>query len=311
VLESFHSYHQLAKYLWINSSFIIHHSSFKKNMAVALEDIKKLRDMTGAGMGDCKKALEGADGNIEAAIDLLRRNGQKLAVKRADREANEGVCIALTSHNRNNGIVMKLACETDFVAKNEKFVALAEGFAAIALKSLPESLEAFLALKTEEGITVGEKVAEQTGIVGEKLEITNYEFIKTAAGAGQVIPYIHMGNRAAVIVALNQEGPDLIEAGKNVAMQVAAMKPIALDKDGVDADTINREIEVGKEQARAENKPEAMIEKIALGKLARFYKDSTLLNQDYVKDGSMTVAAYLNSVSKGLTATAYKHINLG
>jgi elongation factor Ts len=280
-------------------------------MAVALEDIKKLRDMTGAGMGDCKKALEGADGNIEAAIDLLRRNGQKLAVKRADREANEGVCIALTSHNRNNGIVMKLACETDFVAKNEKFVALAEGFAAIALKSLPESLEAFLALKTEEGITVGEKVAEQTGIVGEKLEITNYEFIKTAGGEGQVIPYIHMGNRAAVIVALNQEGPDLIEAGKNVAMQVAAMKPIALDKDGVDADTINREIEVGKEQARAENKPEAMIEKIALGKLARFYKDSTLLNQDYVKDGSMTVAAYLNSVSKGLTATSYKHINLG
>jgi elongation factor Ts len=290
-------------------SFIVHH--YFNKMAVALEDIKKLRDMTGAGMGDCKKALEGADGNIEAAIDLLRRNGQKLAVKRADREANEGVCIALTSHNRNNGIVMKLACETDFVAKNEKFVALAEGFAAIALKSLPESLEAFLALKTEEGITVGEKVAEQTGIVGEKLEITNYEFIKTAGGEGQVIPYIHMGNRAAVIVALNQEGPDLIEAGKNVAMQVAAMKPIALDKDGVDADTINREIEVGKEQARAENKPEAMIEKIALGKLARFYKDSTLLNQDYVKDGSMTVAAYLNSVSKGLTATAYKHINLG
>ncbi len=280
-------------------------------MAVALEDIKKLRDMTGAGMGDCKKALEGANGDLEGAIDLLRRNGQKLAVKRADREANEGVCIALTSHNRNNGIVIKLACETDFVAKNEKFVALAENFAAIALKNLPESLEAFLACKTEEGITVAEKVAEQTGIVGEKLAIANYECIKTAAGEGQVIPYIHMGNRAAVIVALNQEGPDLIEAGKNVAMQVAAMKPIALDKDGVDADTINREIEVGKEQARAENKPEAMIEKIAMGKLARFYKDSTLLNQDYVKDGSMTVSAYLNSVSKGLTATAYKHINLG
>ena len=280
-------------------------------MAVALEDIKKLRDMTGAGMGDCKKALEGANGDLEGAIDLLRRNGQKLAVKRADREANEGVCIALTSHNRNNGIVIKLACETDFVAKNEKFIALAENFAAIALKNLPESLEAFLACKTEEGITVAEKVAEQTGIVGEKLAIANYECIKTAAGEGQVIPYIHMGNRAAVIVALNQEGSDLIEAGKNVAMQVAAMKPIALDKDGVDADTINREIEVGKEQARAENKPEAMIEKIAMGKLARFYKDSTLLNQDYVKDGSMTVAAYLNSVSKGLTVTAYKHINLG
>ena len=280
-------------------------------MAVSLEDIKKLRDMTGAGMGDCKKALEGANGDIEGAIDFLRKNGQKLSVKRADREAKEGVCIALTSHNRNNGIVVKLACETDFVAKNEKFVALAESFATIALKHLPESLEAFLALTTEEGITVAEKVAEQTGVVGEKLELTDYHFIKTAAGEGQVIPYVHMGNRAAVIVSLNQEGPDLIDAGKNVAMQVAAMKPVALDKDGVSPETINREIEIGKEQARAENKPEAMIEKIAMGKLNRFYKDSTLLNQDYVKDGSMTVLAYLNSVSKGLTATDYKHINLG
>jgi len=280
-------------------------------MAVSLDDIKKLREMTGAGMGDCKKALEASNSNIEGAIDFLRKSGQKLSVKRADREAKEGVCIALTSHNRNNGIVIRLGCETDFVAKNEKFVALAESFAAIALKKLPASKAALLEEKTEEGITINEKVQEQTGIIGEKIELVAYDFIKTAGGEGQVIPYVHMGNRAAVIVALNQEGPDKIEAGKNVAMQVAAMKPVALDKTGVSEEVITREIEIGKEQARAEGKPEAMIEKIAFGKLNRFYKDATLLNQDYVKDGSMSVTAYLNSISKGLTVTEFKHVQLG
>lgn len=278
--------------------------------AVSIADIKKLRDMTGAGMGDCKKALENSDGDIEGAIDFLRKLGQKLSVKREDREAKEGVCLAVVSHNRNNGIVLRLSCETDFVAKNEKFVALAESFAEIALKNMPESLEALLAIKMED-ITVGEKVVEQIGIIGEKLEISDYGFIKTVAGQGQVLPYVHAGNRAAVIVALNQEGPDLIEAGKNVAMQVAAMKPVAVDETGVSADTVAREIEIGKEQARAEGKPEAMIEKIAQGKLARFYKDFTLLKQDYVKDGSKNVGAYLNSISKGLTVTEFKHVKLG
>lgn len=279
-------------------------------MAVSIADIKKLRDMTGAGMGDCKKALENSDGDIEGAIDFLRKLGQKLSVKREDREAKEGVCLAMVSHNRNKGVVLRLSCETDFVAKNEKFVALAESFAEIALKNMPESLEALLAIKMED-ITVGEKVTEQIGIIGEKLEISDYGFIKTVAGQGQVLPYVHAGNRAAVIVALNQEGPDLIEAGKNVAMQVAAMKPVAVDESGVSADTVAREIEIGKEQARAEGKPEAMIEKIAQGKLARFYKDFTLLKQDYVKDGSKNVGAYLSSVSKGLTVTDFKHVKLG
>ena len=280
-------------------------------MAVALSDIKQLREMTGAGMSDCKKALEASNGDMEGAIDFLRKLGQKLTVKRADRDAKEGVCIALTSANRNNGIVIKLGCETDFVAKNDKFVALANTFAEIAMKNIPASVEELLTLPTADGISVSEKLAEQTGIIGEKLELSGYGFIKTAAGEGQVLPYIHMGNRAAVIVALNQEGPDLIEAGKNVAMQVAAMKPVAVDKDDVSAETIEREIEIGKEQARGEGKPEAMVEKIAQGKLQRFYKDSTLVNQDYVKDGSMNVAAYLNSVSKGLTVTAFKHVQLG
>ncbi len=267
--------------------------------------------MTGAGMGDCKKALENSNGDIEGAIDFLRKLGQKLSVKREDREAKEGVCLALTSHNRNNGVVLRLSCETDFVAKNEKFVALAESFAQIALKNLPADTAALLALTTEEGITVEDKVKEQIGIIGEKLEITDYSFIITEAGAGQVIPYVHMGNRAAVIVSLNQEGPDLIEAGKNVAMQVAAMKPVAVNEQGVDSETIAREIEIGKEQARTEGKPEEMVEKIAMGKLNRFYKDFTLLKQDYVKDGSKSVAAYLDSVSKGLSVTAFKHIKLG
>jgi elongation factor Ts len=280
-------------------------------MAVSIDDIKKLRDMTGAGMGDCKKALENSDGDIEGAIDFLRKLGQKLSVKREDREAKEGVCIALTSHNRNNGIVMRLSCETDFVAKNDRFVALAQSFAEIALKNLPATTADLLALMTEENITIEDKVKEQIGIIGEKLEISDYGFIKTAAGAGQVVPYVHMGNRAAVIISLNQEGPDLVEAGKNVAMQVAAMKPVAVDEKGVDADTIAREIEIGKEQARGEGKPEEMIEKIALGKLNRFYKDFTLLKQDYVKDGSKNVAAYLDSVSKGLTVGEFKHVKLG
>ncbi len=280
-------------------------------MAVGIADIKKLRDMTGAGMGDCKKALESSDGDLEGAIDFLRKLGQKLSVKREDREAKEGVCLAVVSHNRNNGIVLRLSCETDFAAKNEKFVALAEDFAAIALKNMPETLEALLALKTEENITIGEKIAEQIGVIGEKLEISDYGCIKTAAGQGQVLPYIHAGNRAAVIIALNQEGPELIEAGKNVAMQVAAMKPVAVDETGVSSETVAREIEIGKEQARAEGKPEAMIEKIAQGKLARFYKDFTLLKQDYVKDGSKNVGTYLNSISKGLTVTEFKHVKLG
>ena len=280
-------------------------------MAATIEDIKKLRDMTGAGMGDCKKALENSDGDIEGAIDFLRKLGQKLSVKREDREAKEGVCLALTSANRNTGVIIRLACETDFVAKNDRFVELAQSFAAIALENLPETTAELLALKTDENITIEDKIKEQIGIIGEKLEIIDYGYIKTEAGEGQVIPYVHMGNRAAVIIALNQEGPDKVDAGKNVAMQVAAMKPVAVNKDSVDASMLERELEIGREQARGEGKPEEMIEKIAQGKLNRFYKDSVLLNQDYVKDGSKTVSAYLDSVSKGLTVTAFKHVKLG
>ena len=281
------------------------------SVAISAKDVKQLRDMTGAGMMDCKKALAEAEGDINKAIELLRKKGQKLSAKRADRDAKEGVVIAKTSGNRNNGVVIRLSCETDFVAKNEKFIAFADSIADIGLKNLPDSIEDFLALPYDSGMTVGEKITEQIGVNGEKHELATYHKLETAAGEGQVIPYIHMGYRAGVIVALNVEGPNIIEPGKNVAMQVAAMRPIALDKDGIDASVINSEIEIGKEQARQAGKPEAMLEKIAMGKLNKFYKERTLLNQQYVKDGKQTVQSYLTSIDKNLTITAYKHVELG
>ncbi|MEM6965674.1 MAG: translation elongation factor Ts [Bacteroidota bacterium] len=278
---------------------------------ISAKDVKQLRDMTGAGMMDCKKALVEAGGNIEEAIAILRKKGQKLSAKRADRDAKEGAVIAKTSANRNNGIIVRLSCETDFVAKGEGFVNFANEIAAIALKNRPDTLEELLALPYADGLTIGEKVTEQVGVIGEKVEVKAYEKIETAAGEGQVLSYIHMGNRAAVLVALNLEEPDYIEPGKNVAMQVAAMKPIALNKDSVDASVVEKEIEIGMEQARQQGKPEAMLEKIAMGKLNKFYKENTLMSQQYVKDGSMNIEGYLKSIHKDLTVTAFKHIALG
>ena len=278
---------------------------------ISAKDVKKLRDLTGAGMMDCKKALTEAEGDTEKAIELLRKKGQKMAGKRADRDAKEGVVIALTSANRNNGVIIRLGCETDFVAKGESFVNLANSIAELALKNLPASLEDLLALPYEGGMSVSEKLIEQIGVIGEKVEVSKYEKIVTAAGEGQVIPYIHMGYRAGVIVALNLEGPSFIEPGKNVAMQVAAMRPIALDKDGVDATVVEKEIEIGKEQARLEGKPEAILDKIAMGRLNKFYKERTLLNQMYVKSNKQSITQYLQSIDKKLTVTDFKHVELG
>ncbi len=280
-------------------------------MSIKASDVKALRDQTGAGMMDCKKALTESNGDFDKAIEILRLKGQKLSVKRADREAKEGVVIAKTSHNKNNGIVVRLSCETDFVAKGEDFIKMADAIADIALSNLPENNEALLTLPFGDGMTIGEKVVEQTGVIGEKIELSSYKKIVTEAGQGQVLPYIHMGYRAGVIVALNLEGPEFEEPGKNVAMQVAAMRPVALDKDGVDASIVEKEIEIGKEQARQEGKPEEMLEKIALGKLGKFYKQSTLLNQAYVKDSKQSVSAYLKSINGDLTITDFKHIELG
>jgi len=280
-------------------------------MEIKAKDVKALRDQTGAGMMDCKKALIESEGNFEEAIKVLRLKGQKLSLKRADREAKEGVVIAKISHNKNNGVVVRLSCETDFVAKNDDFVKFAESIAEIALKNLPEDTAALNSLPYDAAMSIGDKVTEQIGVTGEKLEVTSYAKIETKAGEGQVLPYIHMGYKAGVIVAVNLEGPQYEEPAKNVAMQVAAMKPVALDKDQVDESIVQKEIEIGKEQARQEGKPEAMIEKIAMGKLGKFYKQSTLLNQSYVKDNKVSVQGYLKTVHADLTVTDFKHVELG
>ncbi len=275
-------------------------------MAITAQDVKKLREMTGAGMMDCKKALSEANGNLEEAIEILRKKGQKLSVKRAEREAKEGVVIALVSDDKKRGVVIRLSSETDFVAQNEDFINLAKDFASVALNEFPADRDSLLSLQYN-GITIGDKVTEQIGVIGEKIDLADYERLE----AEMVVPYIHMGYKAGVIVGLNQNAENIEAAGRDVAMQVAAMKPIAVDKDDVDSTLVEKEIEIGKEQARAEGKPEQMLERIAMGKLGKFYKENTLLNQAFVKDGKMSVKDYLNSVSDGLTVNNFKHVKLG
>ncbi len=275
---------------------------------ISAADVKKLRDLTGAGMMDCKKALTEAEGDFDKAIEYLRKKGQKLSEKRADREANEGVVLAITSDDKKKGVIVRLGCETDFVAKNQDFVNLTQKFADIALANMPADKDAFLALPFADGLTVGEKVTEQVGVIGEKVEISAYEKLE----AETVCPYIHMGNRAGVLVGLNKEvSEDAYAGGRSVAMQVAAMHPIAVDKDGVDQETVQKEIEIGKEQARQEGKPEQMLEKIAMGKLNKFYKEKTLLHQQFVKDNKKSVLQYLQTFDKDLTVTDFKHVTLG
>ncbi len=257
-------------------------------------------------MMDCKKALQESEGDIDKAVEILRKKGQKLSVKRAEREAKEGAVIALVSDDKKKGVIVRLSSETDFVAKNEGFVNLATDFAKIALQHFPATAEEALALPYD-GITIGEKIIEQVGVIGEKIELAGYERLE----AEMVCPYIHMGNRAGVLVGLNKASEEFFEAGRSVAMQVAAMRPVAVDKDDVPADVVEKEIEIGKEQARQEGKPEQIIEKIAMGKLNKFYKENTLLNQAFVRDNKMTVREYLQSLDKDLTVTGFKHIELG
>lgn len=275
-------------------------------MKISPKDVKRLRDMTGAGMMDCKKALTESAGDFEKAIELLRKKGEKLSLKRADREAKEGVVIAKVSEDKSKGIVIKLSCETDFVSKNEDFINLTKEIADIALREFPENKDSLLNANIN-GMRIGDKVVEQIGVIGEKIELANYERLE----APLVSNYIHMGNKAGVIVGLNIANEDFALVGKDIAMQVAAMKPLAVDKDGVPQDVINKEIEIGKEIAMNEGKPEHIIEKIAMGKLNKFFKENTLLNQAFVKDGKMTVADYLKSKDPDLTITDFKHVKLG
>ena len=275
-------------------------------VTISAADVNKLRTQTGAGMMDCKKALTETNGDFEAAIDYLRKKGAKVAASRQDRESNEGVVISRTSADGKLGVIVELNCETDFVAKNADFVAFANAIADAAVVNNPADIEALSQL-TVDGQKIADAIIDKTGKIGEKIGISKYEVVN----GDKVIAYIHGNYRLGVLVALSKDAAGADEAGKDVAMQIAAMNPVAIDKDGVDATTIERELEIAKEQIRAEGKPEAMVEKIAAGKLNKFYKDSTLLNQEFVKDSSKSVAQFLDSVDKGLTVTAFKRVALG
>ncbi|MFV0554531.1 MAG: translation elongation factor Ts [Mangrovibacterium sp.] len=273
-------------------------------MAVTAADVKKLRTATGAGMMDCKNALTEADGNYERAVEIIRERGKAIANKRADREASEGATLAGVSADGKFGAIIALNCETDFVAINEKYVAFAQTILDLAIANQPADAEALLALPLD-GRPLAEQIAEQSGVMGEKLEVSFY-----ASLAGEtVVPYIHPGNKLSTLVAFNQTGFDA-QVGKDVAMQAAAMAPVALDKDSVPAEVAEKELEIAKEKFRQEGKPEAMLDKIAQGALQKFYKESTLVEQAFIKDNKLSVAQYLNSASKGLAATGFVRFTL-
>ena len=275
--------------------------------AITAADVNKLRTMTGAGMMDCKKALTEADGDFEAARDILRKAGQKIADKRADNETSEGLVLVNVSEDGTKGKLVALACETESVAKVANFRELAQQIMDTAIRIDAGTKEDILAAKASDGLTVQEHVTDLMGKIGEKLEVTY-----ATLTAEKVASYVHSDSKKGVLVGLKNVGSaDAAAVGRDVAMQIVAMKPIAVDKDGVDATIAEREIEVGKEQARAEGKPEAMLEKIALGKLNKFYKDNTLLNQEFVKDNSMTIAQLLDSKSKGMTVSDFKRVAIG
>ena len=273
---------------------------------ISAADVNKLRQQTGAGMMDCKKALTESNGDFEAAIDYLRKKGAKVAASRQDRDSNEGVVIAKTTADGKRGIIVEVNCETDFVAKNADFVAFAQAVADKAVEANPANLEELVGLELN-GSKISDLVIDQTGKIGEKIGVSKFEVVT----AETVVPYIHGNYRLAVLVGFNQSGDALAEAGKDVAMQIAAMNPVGVDKADVDARIIERELEIAKEQIRAEGKPEEMVEKIAAGKLNKFYKEQTLLNQEFVKDSSKDIRKFLDEVSKGLTVTTFKRVALG
>ena len=275
--------------------------------AISAQDVNKLRQMTGAGMMDCKKALTEADGDFEKAIEILRKKGQKVSASRSDRDAKEGSVFIKVSDDRKEAVLIALNCETDFVAKNEEFQALGKLVAETAYANKPATKEDLLSLKAG-GLTLNDKIVELVGKIGEKIEVSEYIHMRGET----VVPYIHAGSKLGVLVSLKGiNGKDVTEAGKDVGMQIAAMNPVAVDESSVDKSLIEKELEIAKAQILAEGKPANMVEKIAQGKLNKFFKESTLLHQAFVKDNSKTVAQYLDSVSKGLTVAEFKRVTIG
>jgi elongation factor Ts len=266
-------------------------------------DVAKLRKATGAGMMDCKKALIEANGDFDLAIEEIRKKGQAIANKRADRDATEGVVLAKTTADSKSGAILILNCETDFVAINEDFVGFATSILDKAIETKATSLDELNATEID-GRKIADLVAEKSGVIGEKIELT--QFASTTSET--VVPYIHPGNKLATLVAFNKELDTKV--GKDIAMQIAAMAPVSIDKDNVPNDIIEKELEIGREQARLEGKPEAMLDKIAQGKLAKFFKDSTLMSQTFVKDGKASVADYLKGIDKDVKVTKFERFSL-
>lgn len=273
-------------------------------IAISATDVNKLRQMTGAGMMDCKKALTEANGDFEAAIDLLRKKGQKIAANRQDREAKEGYVFGKISGDAKHGAIVSICCETDFVAKNADFVKFGESILDLAMANKPATIDELKALPLG-STTVAEACVEQMGKIGEKIEVVDYQVVN----ADKVIAYNHPGNKLASMIGFNVAVSE--DVAKDIAMQAAAMAPVAIDKDDVDAKMLEREMDIAKDQARQEGKPEAMIEKIAQGKVNKFYNEYTLLNQEFIKDDKKTVRQYLETVDKNIKVTAMKRVKIG
>jgi elongation factor Ts len=274
--------------------------------AITAQDVNKLRTQTGAGMMDCKKALTEAGGDFDKAIEILRKKGEKISANRQDREATEGMIVAKISADGKRGLLLELNCETDFVARNEDFQGIANSLAAEALKAGAKTAEEVKALNVD-GKAVEVILTEAMGRIGEKIDVSHFEVLEAEA----VTSYIHAGSRVGVLVGFGGvEGINVATVGKDVGMQIASMRPLALNKDGVDPSVIQKEIEIGMVQARRDGKPEAMLEKIAQGKLGKFYKENTLLEQDFVKDPSLSVEKYVKTFGPNLVVTGFKRLSL-
>jgi elongation factor Ts len=276
-------------------------------VVISASDVNKLRQQTGAGMMDCKNALVEAEGDFEKAIEILRKKGQKVASKRSDMEASEGVVLAKTTADGKFGVLLAFNCETDFVAKNADFVQYVHNLADLALRYKPESTDKFKSMPFNNVITVSDSILEKIGVIGEKMYIARLEFI----GAPKTFAYVHPGNRLAALVGISESGFEKAdEVGKDLSMQIAAMSPIAIDKDDVPAEVVEKELEIARELALKEGKPEKMLDQIAKGRLNKFFTESTLLNQEFFKDTKKTVRQYLQESHKGLTVTAFKRFTL-
>lgn len=276
-------------------------------VSISAADVNKLRQATGAGMMDCRKALTESGGDFEKAIDYLRLKGQKVAANRSDRDAKEGVAIAVANPEGTYGIVLQVSAETDFVSKNQEFIDFSNEIATIALENKPADVDALKALSMG-GATIADKLLEMVAKIGEKIDIVRYEQITGEC----VVPYIHGNFRIGVLVGLNKAKSDaVVAAGRDVAMQIAAMNPLGLDENSIAPEVIEREKALAVEQIVAEGKPADMAEKIAAGKMNKFFKENTLVNQPFVKDNGVTIAQYLNNVEAGLVVTSFYRVALG